>query len=54
MRKKYDVPLFLLSETSYEILQNRDFRGVEEFMRQRALMFQNKPKIVSEEEQLDA
>jgi len=50
MRQKYDVPLFLLSKTSYEILQNKDFKGIEEFMLDRARMFQgNKPKLVSKE-----
>lgn len=50
MRQRFDIPKWLLTERSYEILANKDLKGIEEFMQQRARMLTgNKPKLVSKE-----
>ena len=33
LRVKYSIPTWLLSKTSYEILANKDFEGVEKYMK---------------------
>jgi hypothetical protein len=52
MRQKFDIPKWLLSKTSYEVLATKDFAGIESYMRDRSLLFNTKPKIVSKEAQI--
>ena len=49
LRAKYDVPRWLLSERSYEVLATKTFPEIEAYMADRARIFSNKPKIVTEE-----
>ena len=51
VRKKFNVPKWLLSERSYEVLQSKTFQEIEEFMARRARMIRgDKPRIVQQEE----
>jgi hypothetical protein len=49
LRVKYDVPKFLLSKTSYEVLERKNFAEIEQYMIDRARMIRGStPKLVSE------